>query len=108
VFKGKVKFMPTVDNVQLDCERKQISFNAEIATPPAFMARITQWEIRESGRRNYEESVIGCRALLKSKNYKMTYLVSRGNYDNSVFVYTHKFSDRRLFVYNYFNNTSVI
>lgn len=108
VFKGKVKFLPTIENVQLECEKKQISFTADVASPPPLMARLTQWERRESGKKIYEESMIGCRAVLKSNNYKMTYLLSQGNYDNSVFVYTYKFSDRRVFVYNYFNNTSVI
>jgi len=71
----------------------------------SFFQLFNQFEVG----RIFEEWVIGCKALTKENN-PIIYYVSRGNIQNSIFVYTENDSDLDppLTIYNYFNNSTVV
>ena len=104
-FRDKVQFKPTMENVQPNCERKRISFRVTISSSANFLLKFTNRSLKSE--RNYEEWVIGCNAITADHRNK-TYLVSRGHKRNTVFIYTYKYSDDRIFVRDYLRYVSVV
>jgi hypothetical protein len=100
-FKYQLVFLPVLDNVQLRCENKEILVVGHVGQ------LIRRWLANE--RETYKEWVMGCTALDRESEERVTYYVSRGKVVNSVFVYTsshHRPIDQVL-VYNLASNVSV-
>ena len=103
--KKRYTFWPTIEQVEVDCIRRRISFVKRKRVQTLLV--VTR---KDSVDRTkiLEEWTIGCKATRKNDNQPIIYYVSRGDVKNTIFAYKRKFPDDRIFVAGYFDNVSVV
>ena len=100
-FRDKVVYLPVMKSVLAQCQKKAITvISAEPVT--RFLDRF----VRPSWGRIWEEWVMGCYAIDRATRGFVVYYISRGTWDNTIFVYTDG-GNKNLSAYNYFYNVSV-
>ena len=96
VFKNKIKFLPTLENIVLNCEKKEVRAFHNCPTAVAVACVIDASSIYQES--DYIEWVIGCRVLTYEDEPEL-YYISRSHMQNAVYLYKKTSMQRRVLLY---------
>jgi hypothetical protein len=101
--RNHITFSPETENIEPDCQRRLVKIHTPVFAP---LVRIVGRMVFNP-HKLYDEWVIGCEGT-PEKGPRVTFYVARGTHHNTIFVFTEASDDKRLSVYSFFNNVSVI
>ena len=94
-YRTKVRFVPGMDSVEVECERREITFFTD-----------TQWSHHFNGT-SFHEWMFVCKAMVIKSGKWADFYVSRGYGPNRVFVYKHS-KKGKLLLYHHSVNIGAV